>query len=253
MLAGHPDGNDAQLLRDDPLFKTIAEVDPQSEQSLASGSTINRFQHAYTRREAQKPLEERDVLFEVRRAQTERIVVLNEFLVDVFVRTRTERPTEIIIDLDPTDDPTHGQQQLSLFHGYYGQHQYFPMLIFEGHSGMPLGAWLRPGTMHPGCGAAEMLASLVERLRSHWPDLPIRVRGDAGLAVPDMYEYCEAQGLLYACGYAANNVLKQRVLEQELEASARRVWWMTGCHRCRCSTRSRTTRPKAGRIPGGSW
>ena len=74
-----------------------------------------------------------------------------------------------------------------------------------------------------------MLASLVERLRSHWPDLPIRVRGDAGLAVPEVYEYCEAQGLSYACGYAANNVLKQRVLEQELEAGARLVWWMTGC------------------------
>ena len=129
---------------------------------------------------------------------------------DVFVRTRTERPTEIIIDLDPTDDPTHGKQQLLLFHGYYGQHQYFPMLIFEGHSGMPLGAWLRPGTRHPGCGAADLLASIVERLRSHWPDIQIRVRGDAGLAVPEVYEYCETQGLLYVCGYAANKVLKRR-------------------------------------------
>ena len=65
---GDPDGNDAQLLRDDPLFKTIAEVDPRHEQSLASGSTINRFQHADTRREAEKPVEEREVLCEVRRA-----------------------------------------------------------------------------------------------------------------------------------------------------------------------------------------
>ncbi len=229
VLAGYPDGNDAQFLRDDPLFKTIAQVDPRNEQSLASGSTINRFQHADTRREAQKPLEERDVLLEVRRAQTGRITALNEFLVDVFVRTRTAPPKEIIIDLDPTDDPTHGKQQLSLFNGYYGQHQYFPMLIFEGNTGMPLGAWLRSGTMHPGRGAAGMLHSIVERLRSHWPGIPIRMRGDAGLAVPEMYEYCEAQGLLYACGYASNNVLKRWVNERELEASARLVWWMTGC------------------------
>ena len=165
ILAGYPDGNDAQLLRDDPLFKTIAGIDPREELSLASGSTINRFQHAFTRREADKPIEERDVIFEVRRAQTERINALNEFLVDVFVRTRKQTLKSIIIDLDPTDDPTHGKQQLSLFHGYYKQHQYFPMMIFEGHTGMPLGAWLRPGTVHASCGAVEMLRSIVERLQ----------------------------------------------------------------------------------------
>ena len=92
ILAGYPDGNDAQLLRDDPLFKTIAGMDPrEKEQSLASGSTINRFQHAFTRREAQKPIEEHDVIFEVRRAQTERINALNDFLVDAFARKNCRR------------------------------------------------------------------------------------------------------------------------------------------------------------------
>lgn len=117
ILAGYPDGNDAQLLRDDPLFKTIAGVDPREETSLASGSTINRFQHALTRREADEPIAEREVLFEVRRAQTERIHATNRFLVDVFVRTRQQPLESIIVDLDPTDDPTHGKQQSSLFHG----------------------------------------------------------------------------------------------------------------------------------------
>ena len=143
ILAGYPDGNDAQLLRDDPLFKTIVGKDPRDESSLASGSTINRFLHSFTRRECEKPIEDRDVIFEVRNAQVERINALNDFLIDVFVRTRKQRPAHIIIDLDPTDDPTHGQQQLSLFHGHYDQHQYFPMMIFEGETGMPLGAWLR--------------------------------------------------------------------------------------------------------------
>jgi|AP45_3_1055517.scaffolds.fasta_scaffold25772_1 hypothetical protein len=228
ILAGYPDGNDAQLLRDDPLFKTITGRDPrEKEQSLASGSTINRFQHAFTRREAQKPIEERDVIFEVRRAQTERINALNDFLVDAFVRTRKRRPVEVIIDLDPTDDPTHGQQQLSLFHGYYGQHQYFPMLIFEGETGMPLGAWLRPGTVGAGCGAVDMLRRIVDRLRQHWPDLSIFVRGDHGVAGPEMYDYCEAEGLLYALGYATNEVLKRRIREDELQENARLLWWMT--------------------------
>jgi len=229
ILAGYPDGNDAQLLRDDPLFKTIAGIDPrETGQPLASGSTLNRFQHAYTRREAHKPPEERDVIFEVRRAQIERIKALNEFLVDVFVRTRTQQPAEIIIDLDPTDDPTHGQQQLSLFHGYYKQHQYFPMLIFEGNSGMPLGAWLRPGTVGAGCGAVEMLQQIVDRLRQHWPELKILVRGDGGLSGPEMYDYCEAENLQYAFGYSTNAVLERRVREEELKENARLLWWMSG-------------------------
>jgi hypothetical protein len=229
ILAGYPDGNDAQLLRDDPLFKTIAGIDPREKDvSLASGSTINRFQHAFTRREAEKPIEERDVIFEVRNAQIERINALNDFLVDVFVRTRKQRPAHIIVDLDPTDDPTHGGQQLSLFHGYYGQQQYFPMLIFEGETGMPLGAWLRPGTVGAGCGAVEMLRRVVQRVRQHWPDITIFVRGDNGVAGPEIYEYCEAEGLLYAFGYATNEVLKRRLREEELVEHTRWLWWMTG-------------------------
>jgi hypothetical protein len=229
ILAGYPDGNDAQLLRDDPLFKTVVGIDPRdADRSLASGSTLNRFQHAYTRREAEKPPEDRDVLLEVRRAQIERINGLNEFLVDVFVRTRTAQPAHVIIDLDPTDDPAHGQQQLTFWHGYYEQNQYFPMLVFEGETGMPLGAWLRPGTVSAGCGAADMLKSIVDRLRQHWPDVVIFVRGDCGLAEPEMYEYCEAEGLLYTFGYATNEVLKRRVREAELEDHARLLWWMAG-------------------------
>jgi hypothetical protein len=231
ILAGYPDGNDAQLLRDDPLFKTIVGKDPRDEDSsLASGSTINRFLHSFTRRECEKPVEDRDVIFEVRRAQTERINALNDFLIDVFVRTRKQQPAHIIIDLDPTDDPTHGQQQLSLFHGHYDQHQYFPMMIFEGETGMPLGAWLRHGTAHAGLGAVDMIRRIVERMRAHWPDITIFVRGDSGVAGPEMYDYCERNGLLYAFGFGTNSVLKRRVSGLELEENARLLWWITGRH-----------------------
>lgn len=229
ILAGYFDGNDAQQLRDDPLFKTIVGVDPrETERPLASGSTRNRFQHAYTRREAEKPLIEREVIAEVRRAQIQRIRALNEFLIDVFVRTRLAPPTEIIIDLDPTDDPAHGQQQLTFWNGSYEQNQYFPLLIFEGTTGMPLGAWLRPGTLHAGCGAVDILQEIVNRLRQHGPEIKISIRGDCGLASPEMYEYCEAENLEYAFGYAANAVLKRRHAAEELEDHARLLWWMSG-------------------------
>ena len=103
---------------------------------------------------------------------------MNEFLVDVFVRTRKPQPASIIIDLDPTDDPTHGKQQLSLFDVFSKEHSSFPMRIFEGNTGMPLGAWLRPGTVHARCVAVEMLRSIVERIREHWPEIEISGRGD---------------------------------------------------------------------------
>jgi hypothetical protein len=96
---------------------------------------------------------------------------------------------------------------LSGYHGYYGQHQYLPLLAFEGHSGFPLAAWLRPGAVHAACGAVEVVRALVERLRQAWPDVVIRVRGDTGLAVPRLYDYCEDAGLTYALGFAGNAVL----------------------------------------------
>lgn len=223
VLAGYFDGNDASFLRRDPLFQTLAGVSPGVERPLASGSTSNRFLHAYTRRDAELPLDERPVLLEVRRAQLERITRMNEYLVDLFTRTRRQRPERIVIDLDPTDDPAHGQQQLTFWHGYYDQRQYFPLLVFDADSRMPLGAWLRPGTVGTNCGTVvDALREIVARLRSVWPDVPILVRGDHGVSGPEMYEFCEEQHLLYALGYASNEVLKRRTKDdlQRVEVCA---------------------------------
>src|SRR5207248_5777350 len=100
-------------------------------------------------------------------------------------------------------------------HGYYRQHQYLPLFVYDGASGFPLAAWLRPGTAHASLGAAEILDGIVRKLRAAWPAVRIRVRSDNGLAVPGLYDYCEAQGLPYAFGYASNAVL-QRATAQAL-------------------------------------
>jgi hypothetical protein len=210
ILAGYADGNDAQVVRQDPLFQTLVDVPPDDERLLASGSTVNRFHHAYTRRQAEVPLEERPVLREVDAAQSQRVQILNDYLPELFIRTRRRRPLYVILDIDPTDDPTHGQQVLSFFHGYFDQYQYFPLFVFDGETGFPLAAWLRPGTVHASCGAVSTLRHIVGALRAAWPDLVILVRGDTGLAVPEMYEFCEAEGLLYVFGFASNEVLKDR-------------------------------------------
>jgi hypothetical protein len=209
ILAGYPDLHDADHLRDDPLFQILADVVPDPEHPLASGSTLARFSYAYTRRQAELPPEERPVLFEVDRAQTRRLVILNDYLVELFLRTRRQVPTEVILDVDATDDPTHGQQTLSAYHGYFRQHQYFPLLVYEGASGFPLAAWLRPGTVHASCGAADILAALVARLRAAWPGVRITIRGDSGLAVPEMYTFCEGQDVRYVFGFGTNDVLKR--------------------------------------------
>jgi hypothetical protein len=210
ILADYPDCNDAQHLRHDPLFKTLADVTPGAAQPLASGSTLARFQHAFTRREADRPLAERAVFSEIDAAQTQRLKILNDYLPELFIRTRRQTPRFIVIDLDPSDDPTHGQQVLSCFHGYYDQHQYFPLYAFDGATGFPLAAWLRPGAVHASCGAVETLRTIVTQVRAAWPNVVILVRGDSGLAVPAVYEYCESEGLLYAFGFGSNDVLKER-------------------------------------------
>jgi Transposase DDE domain group 1 len=209
ILAGYPDFNDADHLRDDPLFQILAGVAPDPDHPLASGSTLARFQYAFTRRQAEWPPAERTVLREIDQAQTRRLQILNDYLADLFIRTRRQVPTEILLDVDATDDPTHGQQTLSAYHGYFRQHQYFPLLIYDGATGFPLAAWLRPGTVHASCGAADILAALLARLRAAWPGVRITIRGDSGMAVPEMYTFCEDHDARYVFGFGTNDVLKR--------------------------------------------
>src|SRR5262245_61359731 len=131
LLAGYPDHNDADDLRTDPLFQILADVTPDAEQPLACGSTLARFAYAFTRRQAELPRDERPVLLEVRAAQTQRLKILNRYLVDLFIRTRTQPPAEVILDADATDDPTYGGQALSGYHGYFRQHQYLPLHVYS--------------------------------------------------------------------------------------------------------------------------
>jgi hypothetical protein len=176
---------------------------------------LARFQYAYTRRQAECPPEARPVLQEIQAARNQRLTILNDYLVELFIRTRRTPPAAITLDADASDDPVHGHQTLSGYHGYYRQHQYLPLFVYDGQTGFPLAAWLRPGTVHASVGAEEILDRIVTKLRAAWPGVPIRVRSDNGLAVPGLYDYCERRGLPYAFGYASNAVL-QRATEAAL-------------------------------------
>jgi hypothetical protein len=192
ILAGYEDCNDHDTLRDDPVFKLIADRLPDDE-PLASQPTLSRFENLATP------------------------AVLQE-LIDFTIASGIERlkqthggalPASLTIDLDATDDPTHGQQQLTLFHGYFGQYQYFPLIISEPTTKHVFLAWLRPGTVHAALGADDDLMRVVNALRQARPDITIHVRGDAGFGVPWMYEICEQNDLTYTFGFASNQRLKR--------------------------------------------
>ena len=209
LLGGYFDCNDAQTLRHDPLQQVLVDHAPGTENAtLASGSTLARFRYAFTRRQRLVPVDDRTIDQECQAAKCERLRVMNRFLIDLFVKTRPSAPKRIILDFDATDTETHGQQQLSLFHGYYQQHQYLPLLVFDGESKFPLAGWLRSGTAHASWGALETLREMVPLLREAWPDVEILVRADAGYAIPALYEFCEEHRLKYVIGYSTNNVLK---------------------------------------------
>src|SRR6202166_4486885 len=126
IIAGYEDANDADRLRHDPAFQILA--DQPLGQALGSQPTVSRWENAPSARE---------------------IVLLQEALLDWFVRVcgpQVRRRGKILLDVDPTDDPTYGHQQLSFFNGAYNQHMYHPLLIFERHTGCLLAARLRRGT-----------------------------------------------------------------------------------------------------------
>jgi len=241
ILAGYEDCNDHDTLRDDPVFKLIAGRGPQ-EQALASQPTLSRFENLATPAVLQK-------------------------LIDFTIATGIERlkqkhggslPASITLDLDATDDPTHGNQQLTLFHGYFGQYQYFPLIISEPTSRHVFLAWLRPGTVHAALGADDDLMRVVNALRKERPDIRIHVRADAGFGNPRMYQVCEENGLSYTFGFSTNVRLKkltealmQRAVEQF--GKTREKARLFECFQYKCETwdHQRTVIAKAECHAGG--
>ncbi len=203
LIAGYEDQNDADLLRHDPLFQLIADKEHLGDE-LASQPTLSRF--------------ENDVCFSENGA-------LNELLVESFI-ANVERPPLLIIELDSTDDPAHGQQQLIKYNGFHGQHMYHPLLIHEGLTGAILGTFLRPGEAHSSENVLTALGPIVERLKEAFPHAPIQLRADIGFAGPDLYEFCESHDIDFTIAAASNEVYKRR--SDDLLASAVEMARRTG-------------------------
>ncbi len=202
---GYEDTNDAAKLRSDPAVKITAEKLPLSDQELASQPTLSRFENAASRKQLRR---------------------LSEKLLDLYIKTHPRKRPVIVLDIDSTDDPTHGAQQLSMFHGFYGQHMYHPLLVFDALTGFPLAAVLRPGNAHAAHRAPSVLKRLVKRLKKAYPGTPIVLRADAGFGVPALYRFCEQQGVYYTIGLITNKRLKAR--SAALLATAKQSFEQTG-------------------------
>jgi len=171
IACGYEDGNDANHLRNDPMFRLGAGRLPFSaDDALASGATISRFEHAATIRD---------------------IYRLAEALVAQFIAGYATPPKSMILDLDHTDDPTHGQQPLAFYNHHYGNHCYLPLVIFEALTGSLVAAILRPGTRPTGAENAMIMERVLKRIRQHFPDTKILVRGDGHFSNPELMQLIE--------------------------------------------------------------
>jgi hypothetical protein len=212
IACGYEDQDDADTLRTDPLLKLVCGRLPETGPDLASQPTLSRLENAVDRRTC------------YRLAVALGAVYLRE-------RERTGVPTHIVLDLDGTDDPTHGAQEGSAYHGYYRQHMYHPLLIFDGETGQLITAVLRPGNTHGSAGVVAVLRRVVRVLRERWPEVTLELRMDSGGAVPAIYEFCEQQALPYTIGLITNPRL--RALAAPLVAEAQRQRAATGAEKIR--------------------
>ena len=193
LVGGYEDANDSNQLRHDPIYKIACERLPiANAELLASQPTITRLENQVSKPEVSK---------------------MRSRIVEKFIGSYPKAPEEIVLDIDGWDDPTHGQQQLSCFHGYYGQHMYFPVLINEASSGYPLVLQLRAGNSHSGKGVAGILRWLFWRLKRAFPGVRLILRADAGFSLPEILQVCERSGVGYAIGFSRNAVTGRKIAD----------------------------------------
>jgi hypothetical protein len=185
IACGYEDQNDATTLRHDPLLKLVCGRCPESGAPLASQPTLCRRENAVDRHTCRH---------------------LAQALLALYLRARGADgpPRRIVLDIDSTDDPTHGQQEGTAYHGYYRQHMYHPLLVCDGDTDQLITALLRPGTAHASRGVISVLRVLVRAIRAQWPDVPIEMRAESGCAVPALYAFCERHHIGYTIGLATN-------------------------------------------------
>src|SRR5215813_1481809 len=218
IAAGYEDANDANTLRHDPIFKLLLDRLPETGAPLASQPTISRFENR------------------VSRTDLYRMALV---LVDQFLASYVSPPTLIVLDVDDTEDPVHGEQEQARLDGYYGGYGFLPFHVYEGLSGRLITTMLT-AKRFTGAQMLSVLKRLVKRLRHAWPATLLILRGDSHFAYPEVRQWAAAQpGLSYVTGLTSHAVWK--ALAREAVAQATRAYARWG----RKITRFHSTRYQA--------
>ncbi len=218
LACGYEDLNDHDVLRDDALLAVAAgKTDATGAMrrrardrghALAGKSTLNRLER--TRGDATAATRYAKIVYDA--------AAIEGFFVAAFLAAHATPPAEIVLDLDATDDPLHGNQEGRFFHGYYRAYCYLPLYIFCGD--FLLGAKLRRADGDGAAGAVEEVARIVAQIRAQWPQVRIVVRGDSGFAREELMVWCEAQAVDYVLGVARNARLERAVADELAQARA---------------------------------
>jgi hypothetical protein len=174
---------------------------------VAGKSTLNRLEHT-PKRQAEKY---HKIDYDA--------ASLEALFVDIFLDAHARPPKEIVLDLDPTDDPIHGEQEGRFYHGYYGCYCYLPLYIVCGR--FLLCAKLRPSNIDGAAGAIDEVARIVAQIRARWPKVRIVLRGDSGFCREDLMTWCEEGGVGYVFGLAPNERLKAVLAPEAWDAERR--------------------------------
>ena len=199
IACGYEDGNDSNELRDDPIMKIACEQLPDDE-ALASQPTVSRFENGLSKTDLYR---------------------IAEVFLNVFIHSYSEQPEGIILDIDDTDDLTHGHQQLILFNAYHGDYCYMPIHIYEGKSGKLITTVLRPGKRPTGKQIVSILKRVVKKIRQAWPEVGIILRGDSYYSCPAVFDFCEGNDMKYVLGFKPLSPLVRQVKPFLKEASLR--------------------------------
>jgi hypothetical protein len=201
---GYEDVEDHDQLRHDPVMAVLAgklEARRRNCAPVAGKSTLNRLELS-----TPEPTRYHKISY--------RAAAIEALFVKLFVEAHRAPPSQIILDLDATDDPLHGRQEGRFFHGYYDCYCYLPLYIFCGRH--LLAAKLRRSNIDAAAGALEEVARIVAQIRANWPEVRILLRADSGFARENLMAWCEANGVDYLFGLARNRRLLEAI-EAELE------------------------------------
>ncbi len=206
---GYEDLLDHDQLRHDPVVAAVVgKLTTRRKRcaALAGKSTLNRLEHA--------PADGADRYHKIGHDRA----AIEALLVDVFLEAHAQPPAEIVLDLDATDDPIHGEQEGRFFHGHYGCYCYLPLYVFCGKH--LLAAKLRRSNIDGAAGSVEEVARIVRQIRARWPAVRIILRADSGFAREALMAWCEASNVDYLFGLARNVRLVEAIAAALADAAA---------------------------------